>query len=167
MDPLIDLNACSLLCLGKLSHSPRETHCNSPPQAFGITFITAVSSYSSFLFCWKKKKKLGHTNLQPALHSLKPVCKGERGEREQPGCSGAAEAVAVPRLPSLPCRTRGSPHLSHPPPAQKAPALSLPRSCGWAGVGEPGRISQMIQKSEGKDYGFTYIINAYAFIPSN
>lgn len=48
MDPLTDLNACSLLCLGKFSQSLQETHCNPPPQTFEITFITAGSFARAF-----------------------------------------------------------------------------------------------------------------------
>lgn len=95
---------CSLLRLGKFSQSLQETHCNPPPQTFEITFITAVSSCSSLLFCCRR---LGHTNLHPVLQSLKSVCKGERGDSTQPGRSGVAGAVAVPCLPLLPCRSRG------------------------------------------------------------
>lgn len=93
MDSLIDLNACSLLCLGKFSHSVQGTHCNSPPQTFGITFITA-SPYSSLLFCCKR---MGHTNLHPALHSLKSVCKGETAWllRHSRGRGGPLPALAA------------------------------------------------------------------------
>lgn len=82
IDPLLDLTAWFFWCLDKFFHCLQQAHCNSPPWIFEITFIAAISSDSSPLFCCKR---LGHTILHPVLYSLKSVCKGKRRETKHPG----------------------------------------------------------------------------------
>lgn len=121
MNPLIDLSACSLLCLGKFSHSLQKTHGHSPPPTFGITSITAVSSYLSLLFYCRRMR---HTNLHPALHSLSSVWKGGRGDCKQLGCLDSVEAVLVqPALAA--CRSRELTAPSAPTCTSKKPCFIL------------------------------------------
>lgn len=116
MDHLLDLNACFLWCLDKFSHCLQQTHCNSPPRIFGITFIAAISSYTSPLFCCRG---VGHTNLHPVLCSLKSVCKGKRGDSKHPGSW---------QFPPCPCCRRSRRLLCclHPPAAPKLTEYPLP-----------------------------------------
>lgn len=111
MDPLIALNACSGLCLCKFSHSLQEIRCNSPPQTFGITVITAVSSYLSLLL-----QKAG-------THHQSEVTLQKRKKGQQCGCSGRAKTAAGPPCQLLwPCRSQG---LTTP----LAPTCSSKNSC--------------------------------------
>lgn len=145
MDPLLDLNACFLWCLDKFSHCLQQTHCNSPPRIFGITFIAAISSYTSPLFCCRR---VGHTNMHPVLCSLKSVCKGKRGDSKHPG------SWQFPPCPCCPAGAGGScavcTHLQLQKPLRIPSLVDTERifpSSGWASLQEQGRISQMIQKS--------------------
>lgn len=154
MIPLLDLTACFLWCLDKFSHCLQQTHCNSPPWVFfEITFIAAISSDSAPFFCCKR---MGHTNLNPVPHSLQ----GKKRRQQAPW-----QLVVLP-LPLLPCRSRRLAVLFAPICSSKNLWVSPPWASGWDSLQEP-EFLKWFRKAKEKDYGFTYIINAYAFIPSN
>lgn len=117
MDSLLDLTACFLWCLDKLSHGLHQTHCNSPPWIFGIAFIAAILSYSSPLICCKR---MGHTNLHPVLCSLKSVCKGKRGDKH-------LGSWQFPPCPCCPAGAGGSLCSLHPSAAPKTSEHPLPQ----------------------------------------